>query len=106
MKIRMKVLDYQRLVTLNESSIRAGRKQNLRSEQLPGDRRRQYIVNFHFDHEWGDLQDVRMSVILKPGVLTAWLDVSSEEYDAIPEVGMSELEWEAAVCVGTPRWTK
>jgi len=30
MSIPMKVLDYQRLVALNESSIRAGRKQNLK----------------------------------------------------------------------------
>ncbi len=104
MKIKMKVLDNQRLLMLNESSVRAGRKQNLRPEQLPSDRRRQYIVNFHFDHKWGDLRDVRMSVILKPGILTAWLDVSPEEYAAVPEVEMSELEWEAAVCVGTPRW--
>lgn len=104
MKIKMKVLDQRTLVMLNESSIRAGRKQNLRAEQLPSDHRRQYIVNFHFDHKRGDLRDVRMSVILNPGVLTAWLDVSPEEYAAVPEVEMSELEWEAAVCVGTPRW--
>ncbi len=106
MKILMKMLDYQRLVTLNESSIRTSRKQNLKPEQIPSYSGRQYIVNFHFDHKWGDLRDVRMSVILKPGILTAWLDVSPEEYDAIPEVEMSELEWEAAVCVGTPRWTE
>ncbi len=104
MQIKMKVLDYQRFVMLNESSILAGRKQNLPPDQLESEHRMQYIVNFHFDHKWEDLQDVRMSVILKPGALTIWLDVSPEEYDAIPEVGMSELEWEAAVCVGTPRW--
>lgn len=104
MKIKMKVLDHHSLLMLNESSIRAGRKQNLRSEQLASDRPQQYIVNFHFDHKWGDLRDVRMSVILKPGILTTWLDVSPEEYAAVPEVEMSELEWEAAVCVGTPRW--
>jgi len=105
MKIKMKVLDYESLVKLNESSTRAGRKQNLRPEQIPSDSDGQYIVNFHFDHKWEDIQDIRMSVILKLGVLTVWLDVSPEEYSAIPEVEMSELEWEAAVCVGTPRWT-
>ena len=104
--MKMKVLDYQRLTMLNESSIRAGRNQNLQPERMPGDRNRQYIVNFHFDHEWGDQSDIRMSVILKPGVQTVWLDVSPQEYADIPEVEMSELEWEAAVCVGTPRWTK
>ena len=106
MKIKMKVLDHQRLVMLNESSIQAGRKQNIHPEQLSTKPRPQYIVNFHFNHKWGDLQDVRLSVILEPGELTAWLDVSREEYDAIPEVEMPELEWEAAVCVGTPRWTE
>ena len=106
MGIKMKILDQQRLVMLNESSIRVGRKQKLRPEQIPSDPDKQYIVNFHFDHQWGDQRDVRMSVILKPGVLTAWLDVSQKEYDAIPEFELSELEWEAAVCVGTPRWTE
>ena len=105
MKIKMKVLDYERLVKLNESSIGAGRKQNLQPEQIPSDSNKQYIVNFRFEHQWGDTQDIRMSVILEPGVTTAWLDVSPEEYGAIPEVEMSEFEWEVAVCVGTPRWT-
>ncbi len=104
MKIPMKILDYQTLVALNESSIWAGRKQNLKPEQIPIDSSGQYIVNFHFDHQWRGQRDVRMSVILKPGVQTAWLDVSSEEYNAIHEVELTELEWEAAVCVGTPRW--
>ncbi len=73
---------------------------------MPADSGKRFIVNFHFDHDWNGGKDVRMSVILKPALLTAWLDVSSEEYDAIPEVEMNELEWEAAVCVGTPPWTK
>ena len=106
MNIKMKMLDYQGLMMLNESSIRCGRKQNLQPEQMPSNSHKRYTVNFHFDHEWVGQQDIRMSVILKPGVQTAWLDVSPEEYAAIPEVEMSELEWEAAVCVGTPRWTE
>ena len=100
------MLDYHRLVRLNESSIRDGRKQNLSPEQMPGDTHRQYTVNFHFDHEWAGQRDVRMSVILKPGIQTVWLDVSPKEYAALPEVELSELEWEAAVCVGIPRWTE
>lgn len=102
----MKVLDYQRLMMLNESSIRTSRKQNLQPEQIPSDSHRQYTVNFRFDHEWAGRQDIRMSIVLKPGVQTAWLDVSRQEFAAIPEVEVSELEWEAAVCVGTPRWTE
>ncbi len=104
MSIPMKVLDHERLVALNESSIRAGRKQHIKPEQIPADTGKTYTVNFHFDHEWGGGKDVRMSVILKLGVLTVWLDVSQAEYDAIPDVEMSELEWEAAVCVGVPGW--
>ena len=103
--MKLKKLDYQRLVRLNESSIQAGRKQNLSSEQLPVDYQRLYTVNFHFDHEWAGGRDVRLSVILKPESQTVWLDVSPQEYADIPEVEVSELEWEAAVCVGTPRWT-
>lgn len=105
MKVKMKVLDHPLLLALNESSRAAGRKQTINPEHLVAPRE-QYIVNFRFDHRWQDLHDVRLSVILKPGLLTAWLDVSKEEYDAIPEVEMSELEWEAAVCVGVPRWVE
>jgi len=105
MSVPMKVLDHERLARLNESSIRTGRKQHLKPEQIPTDTGKTYTVNFHFDHEWGGGKDVRMSVILKLGVLTVWLDVSQDEYDAIPDVLMSELEWEAAVCVGVPPWT-
>ena len=105
MSVPMKVLDHERLVALNESSIRAGRKQHIKPEQIPADTGKTCTVNFHFDHEWGGGKDVRMSVILKLGVLTVWLDVSQSEYDAIPNVEMSELEWEASVCVGVPPWT-
>ena len=103
--MKMKILDYETLVMLNESSIREDRKQNLRAEQMPIDTYGQYIVNFHFDHVWKGRCDVRLSIILKPGARTAWLDISAEEFAAIPEFEMSELDWEAAVCVGTPRWT-
>jgi len=106
MKIKMKMMDYDLLLRLNESSLRAGRKQNLRTERIPGDTARRYVVNFNFDHEWSGGQDVRMSVILKPAETTAWLDVSSEEFAAIPEFEVSELEWESAVCVGTPHWVE
>jgi hypothetical protein len=103
--MKMKILDYKTLVMLNESSIRADRKQNLRAEQMPIDTHGQYIVNFRFDHAWKGRDDVRLSIILKPGAQTAWLDISPEEFATISEFEMSELDWEAAVCVGTPRWT-
>ena len=33
---------------------------------------------------------------------TFWLDVTPEEFAAIPEVDVSELEWEAVMCTGNP----
>lgn len=104
MKVKMKVLDFNKLIELNESSIHAARKQHLGPGQIPNNSNAQYLINFHFDHAWDEQQDVRLSIILKPGTLTAWLDVSCEEYTSIPEVELSELDWEAAVCVGVPRW--
>ena len=105
MKVPMKVLSRQDLIRLNENSIQEGRRENLKPEQIPPNADKEYIVNFHFDHEWNKQKDVRLSVILEPGKCTAWLDVSLDDYNSIPEVQMSELEWEAAVCVGVPHWT-
>ncbi len=106
MKVPMKVLDYQSLLKLNESSLKAGRAQHIPKEQFPADKQKQFIINFHFDHEWNGQKDVRCSVIIEPGVRTAWLDVLLEEFDAITTVQMPELDWEAAVCVGIPGWVK
>ncbi len=105
MGIMMKCLDHSTLMRLKQSSQDAKRKQSLPKELIPADRDR-YVVNFRFEHEWNGEKDVRLSVVLKPGTLTAWLDVSQEEYDAIPDVELSELEWEEAVCVGIPRWVE
>lgn len=104
MKVPMKVLRYDELVGLSESSRKAGRNQYIKPDQLPEKSDRDFIVNFHFDHEWKGKKDVRLSVILEVGERTVWLDVSPEEYDEIREIQMGELEWEAAVCVGVPRW--
>jgi hypothetical protein len=106
LKVPMKVLDYDTLVQLNASSKTAGRSKHIPPEQLPGDTKLNYIINFNFDHEWNGQKDIRCSVILEPGIRTAWLDVSITEYAAIKEVQMPELDWEAAVCVGIPAWVK
>jgi len=106
LNVPMKVLEYDILVKLNDSSRLAGRAQHIKPELMPTDADRRYTVNFHFDHDWNGQKDVRLSVVLKPGALTAWLDVSPEEYAAITEVQMPELEWEAAVCVGIAPWVK
>ncbi len=107
MGIMMKCLDHSTLLRLRRSSHDAGRKQIPPEELVPRDGKRdRYVVNFRFEHECDGEKDVRLSVVLKPGALTAWLDVSQEEYDAIPDVELSELEWEEAVCVGIPRWVE
>ncbi|MBI2876037.1 MAG: hypothetical protein HYY20_04075 [Candidatus Tectomicrobia bacterium] len=98
----MKKLDYAMLVRLNESSIRAGRRQNLSPERMPDKIHEPYRVNFHMAHKWDGQQDIRMSVILTPRGKTVWLDVSPEEFAAIPEFELSEVEWEVAMCPGTP----
>lgn len=100
--MKMRKLDYQTLARLNESSVRSGRRQNLPPERLPDRLHAPYPVNFYAVHEWADGWDVRMCVVLTPAGQTAWLDVSPQEFTAIPEADVSELEWEAAVCPGTP----
>ncbi len=104
MPVPMKVLDRSSLLVLNKSSISDGRKQNLKPEEIPSGRDK-FVVNFHFSHDFDGGKDVRLCVVLDLGVRTAWLDVSQAEYDSIPETEMSEFEWEANVCVGTPPWT-
>ncbi|MBF8267148.1 MAG: hypothetical protein HW388_656 [Dehalococcoidia bacterium] len=99
---KLKELDYQMLLRLNESSIQAGRRQNLSPRRMPSHLHEPYPVNEHLVHRWEGREDIRMSVVLTAGGQTAWLDVSPEEFDAIPEVEMSELDWEAAICPGFP----
>ena len=65
MKVSMKVLSYYDLIRLNESSIRADRRENLKPEQIPSNPDREYIVNFHFNHEYNKHKDIRLSVILE-----------------------------------------
>ncbi|MDZ4247294.1 MAG: hypothetical protein U1D67_09270, partial [Dehalococcoidia bacterium] len=98
-------IDYKDFLRLNESSIKAGRRQNLAANQIPADTGKPFIVNFNFDHECNGIPDKRLSVIVKPGAHGIWLDISPEEFDSLPELEMSEMEWEAAVCVGIPPWT-
>ena len=33
---------------------------------------------------------------------TVWLDMSPHEFAGIPELELSEDEWETAMCAGTP----
>lgn len=101
--MKMKVLDYEALLTLNDGSIQAGKSQNLRSEQLAGKPQDRYWVNDHRIRERDGQHEVRICVVLSLYAgQTAWLDVSPDEFAAIPEIDVSEEEWETAMCAGTP----
>ena len=101
--MKLKVFDHETLLRLNESSIRAGRNQNLGPNKLPPEPRERYWINHHETRERDGRQEVRMCVVLRLyGGETAWLDVSNEEFEAIPEVDLSVSEWEVALCAGFP----
>ena len=100
---KMKVLDYTTLMTLNDSSIRVGRNQNLRPDRLASKPRDRYWITDYKITERTGQQEIRICVVLSVYAgQTAWLDVSSEEFEAIPEIDVSEDEWEVALCAGTP----
>lgn len=101
--MKMKVLDYTTLNTLNNSSIRVGRNQNLHPDRLAGKLQDRYWINHYKIREWNGEQEIRMCVVLRVYTgQTAWLDISSDEFAAIPEIDVSEDEWEVAMCAGTP----
>lgn len=101
--MKMKVLDYDVLLKLNHSSIQAGRSHNLSPRHLSEKPRERYWVNEHGARERNGQQEVRICIVLNLYAgRTAWLDVSAAEFDAIPETDISDLEWEAAMCAGTP----
>ncbi len=102
--MKMKALDHDMLLTLNESSVQARRSQNLRPEQLPSRPQDRYWITTHTVQEQDDVQEVRICVVLDMDTSqTAWLDVSPNEFAAIQELDVSLAEWETAMCAGTPR---
>ena len=102
--MKMKVLDHEMLLAINESSIRAGRNQNLRPERLPTEPKDRYWVNKHVPRERDGQQEVRICVVFSLVTCqTAWLDLSPEEFAAIPVVDVHLMDWETAMCAGTPR---
>ena len=99
----MKVFDHETLLRLNKSSIQAGRNQNLSPSMLPARPQDRYWVNSYMAREYNGQQEVRFCVVLNTFAgQSAWLDVSSEEFAAIPEIDISDAEWETAMCVGNP----
>lgn len=102
--MKMKVLDHKMLLAMNESSIRAGRSQNLRPERLPAEPQDRYWVNTHMIRERDGQQEVRICVVLSLVTCqTVWLDMSPEEFATIPESDVHLMDWETAMCAGTPR---
>ena len=101
--MKMRVLDHQTLLKLNHNSIQAKRRQNLPLAVLPAQPQNRYWITYHNVLERNGHQEVRLCVLLDLFVgNTAWLDVSSDEYAAIPETDVSDQEWETAMCAGTP----
>ncbi|MDO8673540.1 MAG: hypothetical protein Q7O66_19200 [Dehalococcoidia bacterium] len=101
--MKMKVLDHSLLLALNDSSMRCGRSQNLRIDRLPDEPRDRYWINDHLNRDTNGQQEVRVCVVLDLYYgQTVWLDISAEEYAAIPGIEVSEGEWEVALCAGTP----
>ncbi len=102
--MKMKALDHDMLLTLNESSIQAKRSQNLRPEQVPSRPQDRYWINAHTIQEQDAAQEIRICVVLDLDTSqTAWLDISPDEFAAIQELDVSVADWETAMCAGTPR---
>lgn len=101
--MKMRIFNHDTLLTLNRSSIQAGRRQNLRTEQMNPSAVDRYWVNEEHPMERDGQSEVRMCVVLEIFTgQTAWLDVSLDEFAAIPEMEISFAEWETAMCAGTP----
>jgi hypothetical protein len=101
--VKLKVFDHETLLRLNGSSVQAGRSLSLSSQKLSINPQDRHWVNDHRNLERNGQQEIRMCVVLSLNAgLTAWLDVSPEEFEAIPEVDVPYLEWTAAMCAGNP----
>ncbi len=100
--MKLKTLDHQTLVQLNTASIRAGRLQNLPPEKLAQTVQPRYPINLVLPHTRIGQQEMRLSVVLDLAGQSAWLDVSPEEFSAIPEVDVIFDVYEGIMCAGNP----
>ena len=74
--MKMRVFDRETLLLLNQSSIQAGRSQNLSPRHLPAEPPGHCWVNAHMVRERDGQQEVRLCIVLDPYMgKTAWLDV-------------------------------
>ncbi len=101
--MKMRVLNHETLLTLNTSSVQAGRSQNLRVEKVSAEPQERYWITADMSRDRDGHDEVRVCIVLslRSGD-TAWLDVSAEEFSAIPEIDVPLAVWETAMCAGTP----
>ncbi|MBI4338798.1 MAG: hypothetical protein HY680_02455 [Chloroflexi bacterium] len=99
---KLRILDYEALVRLNDSSIHAGRLRNLPRESLAAAPQRRYPINLWLPRRRGSQEEVRLSVVMDAAGQSVWLDVSPQEFDAIPQVDVLFDIWEGAMCAGNP----
>ena len=78
----MKYLTYALLAAINASSVRAGRNRNLYLEKLPIDQGALYPVYNSFIH---NDSEIRVIIVLNERGDTAYLDMSFDEFDALPQ---------------------
>ncbi|MBI4202231.1 MAG: hypothetical protein HY532_03845 [Chloroflexi bacterium] len=100
--MKLKMLDHPTLVRLNQSSIGAGRRQHLPPELLAKASQTRYPVNLAVHRQRDGQHEVRLSVVLDAAGQSAWLDVSPQEFSAIPEVEVIFDVWEGVMCAGNP----
>ncbi|GEM_PF-1738236 len=100
--VKLKTLDHQTLVQLNTASILAGRLQNLPSEELAQPVQPRYPINLVLPRSRDGQPEVRLCVVLNLAGHSAWLDVTPEEFSAIPEVEVIFDVYEGIMCAGNP----
>ncbi|MBI4312853.1 MAG: hypothetical protein HY681_13890 [Chloroflexi bacterium] len=99
--MRLKVMDRQMLLALNDSSIKAGHKHALAHAQTAPTAEGRYWVSSHLERNGGGEAEVCACVVLDlQKTLAAWLDMTKEAFDAIPYREVDLIEWETVVCVG------
>jgi len=79
---KKKFMDYKILTYLNESSVNDGRNRNFWMENLPVNENHYFPVVFSMNHNDSEM---RLKLVLNEQGDTGWLDVSFEEFDALPE---------------------
>ncbi|MBI4313006.1 MAG: hypothetical protein HY681_14690 [Chloroflexi bacterium] len=99
---KLKFLDHPTLARLNAGSIRSGRLQHLPEGALAGPPQTRYPINLAIPRARDGRQEVRVSVVLDLAGQSAWLDITPEEFNAIPEIEVLFDVYEGIMCAGNP----